>query len=418
MLTSSPSSRSNILHQKEMMNNNYKSDFPIFSNNPKLVYLDNAATTQKPKCVIDAVSEYLQQTNANIHRGIYDIAEKSENLYWESKTKYATLIGANSDEIIYTYNATYAMNLITTSLLHSEYLEPWDTILLGIRDHHANILPRQVLAEQVWCKILYLELTSEYLFNRDDFRKKYDKTVKVVSIWAISNVLGTLFPIEEISNALRKETLYVVDATQAVWKQDLNVWKIGCHMLVATAHKMMWLTGLWMLYMKAELIKSLKPGIVWWGTVEDVTTQWYTHTFGVEKRESWTPNIVGAIGLGEAINYLYKIGGVETIAAHDKMIWEYILKEFAKRNSEVSLFWPTNYEHRIGIFSFTLKKQANQIRIGEYMANNNIAIRCGWHCTYPLRHYLTQHGSCRISTYIYNTISDIDAFFYQLDCMV
>ncbi len=399
------------------MKKDYKSDFPIFLSNPKLVYLDNAATTQKPRSVIDAVSTYLQKTNANIHRGIYKIAEESEELYRQSKEKYAELIGASSDEIIYTHNATYAVNLVTTSLLRSHYLKSWDTILLGIRDHHATILPRQVLAEQTWCNISYIGMTEDYRIDWDDFKKKYDTRVKVVSISAVSNTTGTIFPTQEIGKLVKKDTLYMIDASQAIGKIKVNIQNIGCDILVSTAHKVMWITGLGMLYMKKELIKNLQPGLVGWWTVEDVTTQWYTASFWPEKREPGTPNVIAAVALWEALKYIQTIGWIETIMSHDKGLVDYSLSKFLSRQDTISVFWPMNSEDRIGIFSFSPKTNSNQTRIGEMMALKNIAIRCGWHCTYPLWHYLGQAGACRISTYLYNTRSDIDSFFNELDAI-
>jgi cysteine desulfurase/selenocysteine lyase len=224
-----------------------------------LIYLDNAASTQKPKYVIDGVSEFVASSYANIHRGLYSLSERSEELYEASKTKVAELLNVKSSEIIYTYNANYAVNLIAQSLCKSQFLGRGDVVLIGIRDHHANIVPRQSLSTEYGFSIKFINMRSDYTIDRQDFAKKYDKKVKVVACSHVSNVTGGIYDVEKIKKHLRPDTFFLVDGSQSVPNFSVDVTEIGCDCFVFTAHKMMAYTGLGIAYLKKDRIKKLQP---------------------------------------------------------------------------------------------------------------------------------------------------------------
>jgi len=399
-----------------------RKDFPIFINNPWLVFLDNAASTQKPQYVIDGVSEFVASSYANIHRGLYSLSEKSEEAYHHSKELVAELINCKASEIIYSYNATYGINLIAQSLVISDVLQKWDTVLLGIREHHANILPRQILAQRKGFNIEFFTITDEYEIDRDDFDQKYTDKVKVVSVAQVSNVTGKIYDVKKIHSKLRDDTFFLIDGSQSVPNFSVNVQDIGCDCLVFTGHKMMAYTGLGVVYLKKEWIKKLVPIIRWWGTIEDVSIEGHTLLNTSDKFEAGTPNIIGAVSLSKAIEYIKSLGGMQKIWEHEQTLVKSFLQKLRDKgrgtrdkNSPIEIIWPLTTEDRIAVFSFTLAKNTNFNNIGERFAEQNIAIRCGGHCAYPLHKRFKKSGTCRMSGYIYNDEADINAFFKVLE---
>lgn len=236
--------------------------FPIFQNNPGLVYLDSAASTQKPRLVIEGVADFLAHDYANIHRGFYSLSERSENLYHQSKTLLADLINCEAKEIIYSYNASYCFNLLAQALINSKKIQKGDAILLGIREHHSDIVSRQMLAQNFGFEIRWIKLTETYDINRDDFTTQYDEKVKLVAVSQISNVTGQITNITAIKKRLRDDTFFIVDGSQSVPHIPVDVKQIDCDALIMTAHKMFAETGLGMLYLKHQRIKQLNPLIL------------------------------------------------------------------------------------------------------------------------------------------------------------
>lgn len=395
----------------------FKKDFPIFANNPGLVFLDNAASTQKPQYVIDGVSDFVASSYANIHRGLYSLSEKSEEAYYHSKELVGELLNCKASEIIYSYNSTYAINLIAQSLVISDVLLKWDTILLGIREHHANILPRQILAEKRGFTIEFFTITDEYEIDRNDFDQKYTDKVKVVSVSQVSNVTGKIYDVKKIQSKLRDDTFFLVDGSQSVPNFPVDVQDIGCDCLVFTGHKMLAYTGIGAIYLKKEWIKKLVPIIRWWWTIEDVSTQGHTLVSNSDKFEAGTPNIIGAVSLTKALEYIKSIGGMKKVREHEQKLVKWCLEGFAKIQNKVEILWPTTTDRpawpvgRVAVFSFVLANNTNFNNIGETFADQNIAIRCGGHCAYPLHKRFQKPGTCRMSGYIYNDESDIAKFF-------
>lgn len=401
----------------------FKKDFPIFTNNPWLIFLDNAASTQKPRYVIDGVSDFVAHDYANIHRGMYSLSEKSEEVYHHSKELVGELINSKASEIIYSYNSTYAINLIAQSLVISDILKAWDVVLIWIREHHANILPRQVLAERKWFTLEFFDIDEHYEIDRNDFAKKYTDKVKVVSVWHVSNVTGKIYDVKKIKSKLRDDTFFLVDGSQSVPNFPVDVQDIGCDCLVFTGHKMMAYTGIWVIYLQKKWIKTLVPMIRWWWTIEDVSIQGHTLATNSDKFEAGTPNIIGAVSLLKALEYIKSIWWMKKIREHEQKLVHSIIHKLRDKgrgtsNSPVEIIWPMTENDRVAVFSFLLTKNTNFNNIGEQFAAQNIAIRCGGHCAYPLHKRFKKAGTCRMSAYIYNDEADIDRFFTVLEGLV
>jgi len=393
-----------------------KSDFPIFKNNPWLVFLDSAASSQKPQYVIDGVSEFVASSYANIHRGLYSLSEKSEEAYHRSKELVGELINCKASEIIYSYNSTYAINLIAQSLVISDIIKSWDIVLLWVREHHANILPRQILAERKGFKIEFFNIDENYEIDRNDFDQKYTDKVKVVSVGHVSNVTGKIYDVKKIKSKLRDDTFFLIDGSQSVPNFPVDVQDIGCDCLVFTPHKMMAYTGIGVAYLKKEWIKKLVPMIRGWWTIEDVDITWHTLATNSDKFEAGTPNIIWAVSLLKAIEYIKSIWWMKKIREHEQQLVKLCLAWFQKFKEKVEILWPTT--DRIAVFSFILANNSNFNNIGETFADQNIAIRCGGHCAYPLHKRFKKAGTCRMSAYVYNDEADIDAFFTVLEGLV
>ena len=394
-----------------------KKDFPIFQNNPWLVYLDNGASTQKPQYVIDWVSEFIAKYYANIHRGSYDLSEKSEEFYFESKKKVWEFLNCKSSEIIYSYNSTYAINLVAQALCHSKFLWKWNTVLLWIREHHANVMPRKILSEEFGFDIRYISIDSNYEIDWADFSKKYDDTVKVVSVWHISNVTGKIYDVQKIKALLRDDTFFIVDWSQSFPNIPVDVQLIWCDCFAFTWHKAMAYTWIWWAYLKKDRIKTLNPMISGGWAIKDLDVDFYELPTTWSKFEAGTPNIIWAVSLLKALEYIDSIWWIQKIREHEQKIVNYCLPRFAEVSDKVQLIWP-NTDDRVAVFSFYIPEHKNFNNVWEIFAEQNIAIRCGWHCAYPIHKSLSIPGTCRMSAYIYNDFSDIDKFFAVLNELI
>ena len=396
-------------------NNKWKNLFPIFDEHPEIVYLDNASSTQKPKAVIDWVSDYLKNSYANIHRWLYPLSDQSEELYYKSKCALARLINCKPWEIIYSYNSTYCLNLLAQALANSWKLWKWDKVLLWIREHHSNILPRKTLSKIFWFEIEFVNETKDFEIDLKDLDKKLDKHVKVVSLSHVSNVTWQIMKIEKVRKKIGQKVFFIVDWSQSVPHIPVDIEQIQCDALIMTGHKMMAYTWLWMMYLKHEYIRTLNPLILWWGTVKDVSIDDFSLQNNVDKREAWTPNIIWAVSLLKAIETIESIGWIERIQEHEKSLIKELCEWFEKRKNSIQLIWSFAPDNRIWTFSFSINNEKNFNRIWDIFAENNIYIRTWWHCAYPLHKSLNIWWSARISTYLYNTENDIEKFFETLN---
>ena len=396
----------------------YKKDFPIFQNNPDLVFLDTGASSQKPQYVIDGVSEFISNSYANIHRWSYDISEKSEEYYDKSKELVWEFLNCKASEVIYTYNSTYGFNLIAQSLTNSNILQKWDTVLLWIWEHHANVLPRQVLAKQIGFDIQFIQIDDNYEIDREDFQKKCENpNLKIVSIWHVSNVTGKIYDIKKIKSYLRDDIFFMIDWSQSFPNFKIDVQDLWCDCFIFTWHKVMAYTGIWVVYLKKDWIKNLNPMISGGGAIKDVDISWYSLPRNSSKFEAGTPNIIWAVSLLKSLEYIKSIGWIETIRKHEQELVDYTLAKFEELSDKVKLIWPKTKD-RVAVFSFFIPDHSNFNMIWEQFAEHNVAIRCGGHCAYPLHKNIDIPGTCRASAYLYNDKEDIDKFFEVLKQVV
>ncbi len=389
----------------------YKKDFPIFSTHPELVFLDSASSAQKPKRVIDAISEYLSTNYANIHRGAYDLSMESSLLYEKAKKSVAQKLNARADEMVFTYNATYAFNLLARGLWKSGLLQSWDTILLCKADHHANIVPWQILAEEQAIQIDWVELHEDGTIDYDSLAQKLPHA-KLLSITWASNVTGEVLNLDRVLamfDTLSTRPLFVLDGSQRFPHMTTDVVKYAIDFYIGTGHKVMSDTGIGFFYGRKELLQKMLPAFCGGGAINSVTTEWYEAAWLPFRHEPGTPHIVGAVSILASLEYIDSIGGFEVIESYERELTTYALECFKKLPSWIRLLGSEKGENRLGVFSFAFAdKHPNDI--AEMLADNNICVRAGHHCADPLHQSLWVRGSLRASLYIYNTREDIDMF--------
>lgn len=396
---------------------NIKKDFPIFKNNPWLIYLDSTASSQKPSLVIDGMKDYLENSYSNIHRGMYDIATKSESIYNKSKKKVCEIIWADSyKEVIYTYNSTYAANLLVWSLKRSNVLKKGDKILVSIVEHHANIVPWLILKDEIGIELEFVNVNENFDLDFDDFEKKYDESVKIISFTHVSNTTGQVFDLERVWNLKRDDTLFIVDASQSIPHMKVDVKKLNADFLFFTGHKVLADAGIWVLWWKTELLNKMEPAFSWWWAIATVNETCFTHARIPDKFEPGTPNLSWAISILKAIEYIESIWGFEKVEEIENDLVEYTLEKF-KEYREVKIIWSNKKENRVSVFSFVVD-WIHSNDIADIMAENNICIRSGQHCAHPFLDSINLKHTSRISMYIYNTRGEIDKFFEVLHEMI
>lgn len=392
----------------------FRQDFPIFNNNKDLIFLDSTASSQKPAYVIDGIKDYLENNYSNIHRGLYDIAINSEKMYFDSKKKVAEFLNAKSfAEIIYTYNSNYALNLISQTLRFNQVLKAWDKILVSIVEHHSNIVPWQILAKEIGVEIDFLKVDEDFNLDLADFQKKYDENVKVVSLTQVSNVTGQIFDLKNVKKLLRDDTLFVVDASQSVPHFKVDVQEIWADFVFFTAHKVMADSGIGVIWWKKELLEKYEPVFCGWWAINEVKENNYKSWALPFKFEPGTPNMSWAVSLLRALEYIENIWGYDKLEEVENDLIKYALEKFNKLE-KITLIWSKKLENRVWVFSFYIP-WVHSIDIADQMAENNICIRAGQHCTEPFMDYLGIKSSARMSIYIYNTKNDIDKFFEVLE---
>jgi len=393
---------------------NIKKDFPIFNNNPWLVYLDSTASSQKPSIVIEWITYYLENCYSNIHRWMYDIAAKSEELYDNSKRKVAEMIWVDSyKEVIYTYNSTYASNFLIWSIKLSNILKKWDKVLLSIVEHHANIVPWLILKNEIGIEIEYVNVDENYDLDFNDFTKKYDEKVKIISITHVSNVTGQIFDLERVWKLKRNDTLFIIDVSQSVPHFKIDVKKLNADFVFFTWHKILADSGIWVLWWKTELLEQLTPVFSWWGAIWKVDECSFTYWKLPYKFEPWTPNLTWAVSLLKALEYIESIWWFEKVEEIEKDLVEYTLEKFNTREN-IRLIWSKKSINRVWVFSFVIN-WIHSNDVADIMAENNICIRSWKHCAHPFLDKLWLANTCRMSLYIYNDKKDIDKFFEVID---
>ncbi len=389
-----------------------RSDFPIFKrriNGKRFAYLDSASTSQKPKQVIKAISDYYVNYNSNIHRGIYNIAEKSTSMYISSKEHIAKYINANSyNEIIYTRNTTESINLVALTL-GNEYVNKEDHILITDLEHHSNIVPWQLLAKRKSAAVDYIKLdeSKEHL-DINSIKEQLEKDPKIVAISHASNVLGTVNDVKEITREAHKHgSIVIVDGAQAVSHMSVDVRDINCDFYAFSSHKMFGPSGIGVLYGKEELLENMGPLYGGGDMIHTVTHDTYSWNSLPWKFEAGTPNIEGAIGLNAAIDYIEQIG-IQRIAKHNMALTAYLLEHLSKID-DITVYGPKNVDNRrIGVVSFDIKG-LHPHDVAQVFDSEGIAIRAGHHCAMPLiTESLNRSALSRISFNVYNNYVEID----------
>ncbi len=407
----------------------FRSDFPIFLSHPNLVFLDSASSAQKPKKVIDAVGSYFSTSYANIHRGAYDLSMESSMLYEKAKKAVADKLGARSDEVVFTYNATYAFNLLSRGLVKSGMLKKGDVVLLSTVDHHANIVPWQILAEEYGIIIDWVELHENGTIDYVSLESKLPQA-KVLSITGASNVTGEVLDLERVKNIFeslplvggvgggtspnlpykgRNTPLFILDGSQRFPHMKTDVTQYGIDFYVGTGHKVMSDTGIGFFYGKKDLLRVMNPAFCGGGAINGVTTLGYEAAGLPFRHEPGTPHIAGAVSLLTALEYIDSIGGFEVVENYEKELTAYMLEQVEKLPPSVKLIGSHEGNNRLGVFAFTFEHH-HPNDVAEMLADAGICVRSGHHCTDPLHTSLGIRASLRASFYIYNTIEDVDRF--------
>lgn len=388
-----------------------RKDFPILErkiwNDKPLVYLDNAATTQKPKAVIESLVNYYENYNANIHRGVHKLAEEATSVYESVRDKVKSLVSCkDNSEVIFTRNTTESINLLAHSL--SESLNEGDEILLTEMEHHSNIIPWYLLRNRKKINIRFVPITDRYELDYEKLEKLVTKKTKIISVTHKSNVLGTINDIRRISAGIGgHQPLLIVDAAQSVPHMKINFADLGCDFLMFSSHKMCGPTGVGVLVGKKELLEKMPPFLGGGEMVRKVTFDDFTSNDIPWKFEAGTPNIADVIAFGTAIEYLEKIG-LENIHKYEIELTKYALEKLSRFD-----FLKIYNSKGVGIITFS-NPVVHPHDIATIVDQEGVAIRAGHHCAQPLMSRLGVLATTRVSFYFYNTKKEIDIFIDAL----
>ncbi|EAE5655938.1 cysteine desulfurase [Listeria monocytogenes] len=387
-----------------------RADFPILAqeiNEKPLAYLDNAATSQKPKQVIEALTHYYEFDNANVHRGVHTLAARATDAYESARGKVAKFILAREvAEIIFTRGTTSAINLVVDSYAEAN-IEAGDEIVISYLEHHSNLIPWQQLAKRKGAVLKYIELEEDGTISVEQAKKTIGEKTKIVALAHVSNVLGTITPIKEIAAIAHQfGAVILVDGAQAVPHMEVDVVDLDADFYAFSGHKMMAPTGIGALYGKRELLDAMEPTEFGGEMIDFVELYDSTWKELPWKFEAGTPIIGGAIALGAAIDYLAEVG-LANIHAHEQALASYAIEEMSKIEG-ITIYGPKDASKRCGLVTFNLEG-AHPHDIATILDEDGIAIRAGHHCAQPLMKWLDVSSTARASFYIYNTKEEIDA---------
>jgi cysteine desulfurase/selenocysteine lyase len=388
-----------------------RNDFPILDqkvHGHPLIYFDNAATTQKPRQVLDALRYYYEHDNANVHRGIHELSTRATAAYESARTRAAQFINARTaEEIIFTRGTTEGINLVAHAW-GSRNIKAGDKILLTEMEHHSNIVPWQLLAERTGARLIFLPVTGDTgLLDLNRVDEWLTKDVKLFAMSHISNSLGTINPVADLCARARKlGVTTLVDAAQSAGHRPVDVQEIGCDFLAFSGHKMCGPTGIGILYARAEVLEKMPPFQGGGEMITSVEYQRSTWKHGPHKFEAGTPDISGAVGLHAAMDYLDSIGR-ERIAEHDQEFGAQAYAKLSQLKTGIRLFGP--HIGRAGLVSFLLK-DVHAHDVVTLADQRGVALRGGHHCNQPLMHKLGVESTARASFYFYNTTEEIDRF--------
>lgn len=382
-----------------------REDFPIL-NNREMAYLDNGATTQKPKQVLETLKKFYENENANPHRGAYTLSIEATEVYENTRKKIAEFINAkNSEEIIFSKNATESLNLLAYSY-GFDNLKENDEVVLSIMEHHSNIVPWQYVTKKTKSKLKYMYINDNFEFSKEEIEEKITDKTKIVGITHISNVLGTINPVKDIIKyAHKKGAIVILDASQSIPHFKVDVQELDADFVVFSGHKMLAPLGIGVLYGKKELLQKMNPFLMGGDMIEYVYEQETTFAPLPNKFEAGTQNVEGVVGLGAAIDYINEIG-YENIEKEEKELTEYARKELEKLDF-LDLYLTPNKENHSSVFSFNIKG-VHPHDVASILDTEGVYVRSGNHCAQPLLRYLGIDSTCRASLYFYNTKEEID----------
>ena len=397
--------------------NRIRDKFPILNkkiNNNKLVYFDNAATTQKPIQVIESINKYYSEYNANIHRGIHTLAEKATQEYEKTRKTVSKFINSRSEkEVIFTRGTTEGINLIASSFVKN-FIKKGDEIIISEMEHHSNIVPWQMICEENGIILKTINVFENGEIDLDNFKELISNKTKFLSIVHTSNTLGTVNPVKEMIEICEKNNINtMIDGAQASAHSKIDVQDLNCDFFVLSAHKMYGPTGVGIVYGKEEILEKMPPYMGGGEMIKDVNFKKTTYNELPYKFEAGTPNIGDVIGFNEALSFINNIG-LDNISLYEKELKNYASNLFNKIEG-INIIG--NSKNKIGIFSFTMDK-IHYYDLGLLLDSKGIAIRTGHHCTQPLMDKFNLEGTARVSLAIYNTKNEIDYFVEKLKQLI
>ena len=388
-----------------------KADFPILRRtvrDKRLVYLDSAATSQKPQQVIDATSDYYSRYNANVHRAIYELGEESTREYEGAREKIAAFVHAKSpNEIVFTKSTTESINIIAYGYGLKGKIQQGDEIVGTVMEHHSNHVPWHFVKDHKGAVLKYVDVTDDGTLRTEQYDDLLSKRTKIVTVTLCSNVLGTINPVKEIAKRAHEVgAICVVDAAQAVPHMPVDVQRLDADFLAFSGHKMLGPTGIGVLYGTQAILEETEPLLGGGEMIREVHLGRASWNDVPYKFEGGTPNIAGAIGLGTAVDYLTRLG-MESVRAHEMEITEYALDKLGRMKG-VTMYGPRDVKTRAGVVSFTIEG-AHPHDIASILDVDGICIRSGHHCAQPLMERYDLPATARASFYVYNDMEDVDA---------
>jgi cysteine desulfurase / selenocysteine lyase len=399
-----------------------REDFPILKrkiNDYPLIYFDNAATTQKPKQVIEAERDFYENHNANVHRAVHTLSQEATELHEGAREKVAKFINAKeTSEIVFVRGTTEAINLVAYSWgLHN--LKKGDEILLSMMEHHSNIVPWELISRFTGCVIKYGKVNTDGTLNYTDFESKFSKNTKLASLSHVSNVSGVINDVKRISRVAHENgALMFVDGAQSVPHMPIDVRDLDSDFLAFSGHKLLGPTGIGVIYAKKALFEKMEPFQGGGEMIRDVSINQKTEQCGIIwndppwKFEAGTPNIAGSVGLSAAIKYLENLG-MTNVYIHEKALTEYALKQMSECCTKLQLYGTTETSLKCGIMPFGVEGLSSH-DVALFLDNYGIMVRSGYHCAQPLHQIFKLQSSARASFYIYNSTQEVDRFIEVL----
>ncbi|MSP22223.1 MAG: cysteine desulfurase [Dehalococcoidia bacterium] len=385
-------------------------DFPILKrevNGKPLVYLDNAATSQKPVQVIAEITRYYRDSNANIHRGVHVLSQEATGQYEDVREKLRAFIGApRADEIVFTSGTTMSLNLVARCWAR-HHLRAGDEVVLSEIEHHSNIVPWQMLRDEIGIVLRFIRMLPDGTLDLDEARKLIGPRTRLLSITHASNALGSIVPVRELADLAHAQgALVCVDGAQSVPHMPVDVEALGADFLAFSGHKMLGPTGTGVLWARHEVLETMEPLFGGGDMVLTVTLEESTWNEIPYRFEAGTPNIEGVIGLGKAVDYLAALG-MEQVRSHEVELLDYALRRLSDVPG-VTLFGPPDPQARGGVASFDLEG-VHPHDVGQVLDSHGVAVRTGHHCAQPVMAALDVPATARASFYIYNTTAEVDA---------